>query len=420
MNAMEQAQTKHWDELSTTAGQLLANIRKCEEMGLINESIDVPPVDSFLADCLLEHVKGEFDLPDSWDEMDGQSGQILNLVSARRTFEGTQCSVCQGWKPQVKTMLTNDAIKEFLDMHKANGSSPQTIAHYDTLLSKFAKQFSSLPTEPQEIEKFLMYYQGYTKADYFGVIGALYKFHNKRHEVTNPVDKMERPKSPNKMQDSLEPEELQRLFAQDMTPRNRAILLVMGGCGLRYGEARNLKFKDVGDNWLNVDGKTGGRKLPLLPEIKASLLALKDGHKDDDPIFWSRLGKPLTSEVQFREIVRNAFNKASITKKACPHTLRRSFATNWDGDTRTLQIMMGHSNLNTTQQYINLAPKQLIERNGQHNPLLAIFSTQPSLLSAQPSLSDLNLVNHDDKLECINQNPHRNEERAKPPHSYNR
>jgi hypothetical protein len=81
----------------------------------------------------------------------------------------------------------------------------------------------------------------------------------------------------------------------------------------------------------------------------------------------------------------------SWTVAASPHTLRHSCATNWDGDTSTLQRMLGHSNLNTTQQYIHLQTKQLVERNNKHNGLL-------SLMSGELSLSPLSLDNHQDLL----------------------
>jgi len=378
MNAMEQAQTKHWDELSTTAGQLLSNIQKVEKLGLINQSIIVEPVNPFLSNCLLEHLKGEFDNLASWDEIkdNRQAGYILSLISARGTFEGTTCGICQAWKPQVKTMLTIDAVKEFLESHRARGSSPQTISLYESVLNRFANEFEYLPTHPQDIERYIMPYHGNTKGSYFSIIEILYKFHKERHGITNPTEQMPRIRVPKKVIESLTPEELQRLFSQPLSKRDRAILLVMAGCGLRVGEVIGLKFRDIEEHTLKVEtGKSGGRVLPLLDEIRDALLALKDGHKGDDSIFWSRLNKPISTEVGYLGIIRKVFKSAGITgKRASPHTLRHTCATLWEGDAPTLQRMLGHSNLNTTQGYVHLQTNEMVERNLKYNPLLSLLN----------------------------------------------
>jgi len=84
----------------------------------------------------------------------------------------------------------------------------------------------------------------------------------------------------------LAPEELGRLIDIELSPRDRAAILVMAGCGIRQGEARSLTFGDIGTNSIKVKGKTGERRVPASCHIVDALLALRNDYRDTAPVFW--------------------------------------------------------------------------------------------------------------------------------------
>jgi integrase/recombinase XerD len=105
-------------------------------------------------------------------------------------------------------------------------------------------------------------------------------------------------------------------------------------------------------------------------------LSLRNGHKDDDPIFWGEHPHQPLKESGFQGIVKKAFKQAGITgKKSSPHTLRHTFGRIWTdkgGDAVSLKEIMGHSSLDMTQRYANLSQSEVIKKNNQFNPLISI------------------------------------------------
>jgi integrase/recombinase XerD len=117
---------------------------------------------------------------------------------------------------------------------------------------------------------------------------------------------------------------------------------------------------------------------------------LKDGHSDDGPIFWGRLGKPL-DVPGFQGIVKRAFAKAGIMgRRASPHTLRHTYSThylNQGGDLKSLKEILGHSDIKTTEGYTRLTKQDLIVKNARYNPLCHIPQGHPNISPTGASLS---------------------------------
>jgi integrase len=176
----------------------------------------------------------------------------------------------------------------------------------------------------------------------------------------------------------LSEDEIKKLLDQPLNDRDRAIILVLSGTGIRVGECRNLCFKDIGNDTIKVRGKTGEREVPLHPSVREGLLKLKNGNGLDSPIFYGNGNhkyKPL-DVAGIQNAVRRIFKNAGIIgKRASPHTLRHTFGKNFTangGNTLTLMRILGHENLATTQRYVNLATKDLIEQNLKCNPLRSL------------------------------------------------
>ena len=414
MTAIEEAKSRHWKELSDTAAQILGFWGEDAEhphyvgsKDCIVDDGQLESIDGIIALNLLVHLKAEFgEFADiaRWQDLlfPGHDKAVEKLVIAakRRTFEG-KCDICKSYFTEAPApapaLSTTEAVSAFLESHKAKGSSPHTIEHYCSCLNKLSAKFKELPTEPEPIEDFLSQWQGSTRRDYFKLIRNLYRFLNKRHGIANPTDKMDLPKVKGKIVASLSSDELRRLCeVAKSSKRDNAILLLLSGSGIRVGEASNLKFGDIGEDTLKVDGKTGGRVVPLFPQVRDALLALKNGHGASDSVFWGEHPHQPLGIAGFQRVVKKSFTEAGITgKRASPHTLRHSFGRNWitqGGDTVSLKAILGHASLEMTQKYANLAIEDLQGKNSRHNPLLCLSSlsqSDGSITSPDRSISPL-------------------------------
>jgi integrase/recombinase XerC len=148
-----------------------------------------------------------------------------------------------------------------------------------------------------------------------------------------------------------------------MGKRDRAVLLLLYGCGLRIGEALALDLEQVRGLGANLDtikvtGKGDKQRLvPVLPiivrAIEDYIIACPYDLTSDGPLFIGKRGKRLTARVIQRQmaVLRT---RLQLSATATPHALRHSFATHLlagGGDLRTIQELLGHSSLSTTQRY---------------------------------------------------------------------
>lgn len=151
--------------------------------------------------------------------------------------------------------------------------------------------------------------------------------------------------------------------------RDTALLMVVYGAGLRIAEALSLCRRDCeGVEALRVLGK--GRKeriVPLLPIVRDAILEYLRlcpfALAAEDRIFMGEKGKPLQAAV-FQKIVREARQRLQLPDSVTPHAFRHSFAThllNGGGDLRSIQELLGHSNLATTQRYTKVETSKLLE-----------------------------------------------------------
>jgi len=159
--------------------------------------------------------------------------------------------------------------------------------------------------------------------------------------------------------------------------RDAAVLTLLYGCGLRISEALGLTPADVvpGAKTLRITGKGGKtRMVPLLPivtEAVATYRKLCPYHMDDDDLlFRGARGGPLQPAIIQREMqkLRSAFG---LPETATPHALRHSFATHLlagGGDLRTIQELLGHASLSTTQVYTGVDSSRLLEVYDRAHP----------------------------------------------------
>ena len=197
------------------------------------------------------------------------------------------------------------------------------------------------------------------------------------YRVSNPTDLIEAPKLGRKLPDVLGLNEVDLLLEQiDLGHpqgfRNRAMLEMLYGSGIRVSELVNLSLSNLffEENLIRVTGK--GNKQRLVPMGKFTkkfiLFYINDSRTQQkidsvyqDIVFLNRNGKILTRQMIFT-IIKQLALKANIKKKIGPHTFRHSFATHLlenGADLRTIQILMGHENITTTEVYTHLDTQHL-------------------------------------------------------------
>jgi len=159
--------------------------------------------------------------------------------------------------------------------------------------------------------------------------------------------------------------------------RDAAVLALLYGCGLRISEALGLKRKDVGGgrDALTVTGKGNKtRMVPLLPQVArlvAEYVALCPYDlPPDGPLFVGQKGGPLSPRI-IQLVMERLRGALGLAETATPHALRHSFATHLlarGGDLRSIQELLGHASLSTTQIYTGVDAERLLEAYRSAHP----------------------------------------------------
>lgn len=278
-------------------------------------------------------------------------------------------------------MEWKEALIEYKSHLKLEKSlSDNTLEAYLRDIRKLQKFSDVLPLKIQQsdVEEFLYQFakENYAARTQARLVSSLKSFFSylqlEDWRADNPAELLETPKLGMKLPDTLSEEEIDELIAAiDLSlaegERNRTIIETLYGCGLRVSELTELKLSDLffEENFIRVIGK--GNKQRLIPisdytikyiEIYTNQirihLPIQKGF--EDYLFLNRRGKKLTRVMIFT-IVKNLAEKAGFRKKISPHTFRHSFATHLlknGADLRSIQMMLGHESITTTEIYTHL------------------------------------------------------------------
>ncbi len=157
--------------------------------------------------------------------------------------------------------------------------------------------------------------------------------------------------------------------------RDAAVLALLYGCGLRISEALSLKRSDapLGAS-LRILGRARVRIAPVLPQVKAAvddyLAALPFALDVDAPLFRAARGGPLPPR-RVQELMARLRGRLGLSERATPHALRHSFATHLLGagaDLRSIQELLGHASLSTTQRYTAVDAAGLLAAYAKAHP----------------------------------------------------
>jgi integrase/recombinase XerC len=231
-------------------------------------------------------------------------------------------------------------------------------------------------------------YSKSTTARKLATLRSFYKFLVKRDKVvSNPVSSIKTPKQDKKLPKCLEPEQIQRLLdAPDnsswLGARDRAMLEVLYSTGMRVSEIVALNMDDVDflGEVIHVRGK--GKKERIAPIGTSALQSIQryiefrnkrmqnDSNFDNKVLFANKHGKRLSTRSVRRKMDKY-LKEAGLDPSISPHTLRHSFAThmlNNGADLRSVQELLGHQSLSTTQVYTHLGTAKMKEVYDQAHP----------------------------------------------------
>ena len=290
-----------------------------------------------------------------------------------------------------------DLINAFLDnswMEK--GLSGHTQESYRRDLSQFAiwlnRQGRDLVNlDPATIQEFLGFrlqqnLSSRTSARFLSCLRGFYRYLLRENRITaNPVALIENPKLGRPLPKSLTESDVEALLAapdveNPIGLRDRTMLEVLYACGLRVSELVGLSMSQVNlrQNVVRIIGKGSKERLVPMGEEAARWLEryLREARPvllnniPDEVVFPSSRAQPMTRQTFWYRIKYWA-DVAGIKAELSPHTLRHAFAThllNHGADLRVVQLLLGHSDLSTTQIYTHVAKLRMKQQHALHHP----------------------------------------------------
>jgi len=264
---------------------------------------------------------------------------------------------------------------EYLEIER--GRSLKTVANYDRYLSRFlkfagAKRPADIGSEA--VRRFRLSLnktlQKNTQNYHLIALRSFLKFLAKRGIKSLPSAEIELAKTSQRDLDLISRDELERLLRAPgektaLARRDRALLELLFSTGLRVSELCNLNRDniDLRQDEFSIRGKGGRVRVVFLsPAAKQALkIHLEKLDTPGEALFSNKNGGRLTSRSVERTVERYAI-KAGISRKVTPHTLRHSFATDLlrnGADLRSVQMLLGHQSIVTTQIYTHLTDRQL-------------------------------------------------------------
>ena len=276
----------------------------------------------------------------------------------------------KGLSKNTLTAYRND-IQTFSNWYKGNSLlEVERVDLLDYLADRLKQVFSSRST-----------------ARSLSSLRAFYSHLTVRHNLKeDPTSRVESPKLGKSLPKTLSEEEVERLIQapdvdDDIGLRDRAMLELIYACGLRVSELISLDILNINlrQGVIRVIGK--GEKERLVPMGEEALHWIERYINKSRPnfikadnkiteVFLSKRGKAMTRQTFWYRLKEYA-QLASINKELSPHTLRHAFAThliNHGADLRTVQLLLGHSSLSTTQIYTEVARHRMKELHNEHHP----------------------------------------------------
>ena len=297
-------------------------------------------------------------------------------------------------------MTWSEAVENYTNyLRFEKNASENTIEAYVSDLQKlqdFAEQnlmnITPITISYEHLQEFLyqvskINYSERTQARWISSIKGFFSFllEDELRE-DNPSALLETPKLGLYLPDTLSLEEIEKLISAteentDLAKRNRCMIEVLYGCGLRVSELTELQISNINfkENYLKIQGKGDKVRFVPLADYTADFIKnylnnirskQKINPKHSDTLFLNSRGVQISRQMVFL-IIKEIVRKAGIQKNISPHTFRHSFATHLlqnGADLRFIQEMLGHSSITTTEIYTHLNTEELHETILKYHP----------------------------------------------------
>ena len=292
-----------------------------------------------------------------------------------------------------KSLIKDQALRSFLDfLHIEKGLSPNTVKSYQSDLSIFLKWLSSncnssfKNTKSEDVELFIkhLFQLGFKSTTINRKISSIKTFYIylKKQKLIDiiPTENIIVPKQEKNLPKSISEKEVETLLnsingSNNIELRDKAMMELLYATGVRVSELVNIKLNDIDFNRrvIRVIGK--GSKERLVPFGEKAFIALNNylalrENRITKEIFLSNRGTGIT-RISFWNRVKFYLNRCGLSIEISPHTLRHAFAThilNRGADLRSVQMLLGHSDLSTTQIYTHIAKQRLSDVLKKHHP----------------------------------------------------
>ena len=291
--------------------------------------------------------------------------------------------------------MNTELIDQFIDYYwLSTGASKNTLAAYRSDLKIFSKWLagkSLISVKSKHIQDYFSDRQknnigSSTQARILTCLHSFYEYLLANQLIKkDPTEQLSQPKLEKKLPVFLNIQEVEKLLEAPSSSslfgqRDRAMLELLYSCGLRVSELINLSYHNINlkEEFIRIHGK--GNKERVLPmgevaidylmkyETNARAMLLKNGQSDS--YFLSNRGSAM-SRQNFFYIIKAYANQVGIDKPLSPHSLRHAFATHLvqkGADLRSVQLMLGHSDISSTQLYTHIQNAQLKAQHAKHHP----------------------------------------------------
>lgn len=292
-------------------------------------------------------------------------------------------------------MNSKQLIDIFIDaLWSESGLSKNTLSAYASDLRIFDKSLDKKPlanASNSDISTFLnqRYQEGISARSTARILSSLRRFYiyliREKYISTDPTALIDTPRIGRPLPDSLSEHDIELLLNAPETSsilgaRDKAMLEVLYATGLRVSELVGLSTDQINlqRGVIRVTGKGNKERLVPLGEeakdwltqyLQHSRTALLSARQSND-LFITKRAAAMTRQA-FWHIIKRYAKKAGISKHLSPHTLRHAFAThllNHGADLRVIQLLLGHSDLSTTQIYTHVANERLKELHAKFHP----------------------------------------------------
>lgn len=276
-----------------------------------------------------------------------------------------------------------DTVSNVQSELRLRGLSPMTVRNYSFFITKFLTH-ANKPAEQLAAEDAKHYlsslFESKSKNTIMLAAAALKFLYTEVLKKDFSAVKM--PKKDKQLPTVLSPDEIKALINAADTEKSRLMISLLYSSGLRVSEVVNLRVQDINfeesTGWVRR-GKGAKDRLFVLSATLARSLKGYLAERQNAYVFSKE--KPLTTR-NIQKIIKLTTTRAGIQKKVTPHTLRHSFATHLleqGTDIRVIQVMLGHSSLNTTQVYAHVSAEQLKK---VQNPLDVLQAAHPETAEA--------------------------------------